>query len=636
MATHLTHLAPPETEPEVVVPPAPPQDDPKQYGGKVAFFQYATVGVFLFLISGFWDLQVQSADYYGERANQNKIKSVPVLAPRGRILDREGRVIVDNKASFSLILNRENFNPVHLPVIARGLNLDPHDLEQRIRRFTRPKYVPLVLKEELTPAELAFVWAHNDAKTFPELELIHANRRLYPKNGFAAHLVGYVGEVSEDELNTVAMAKYEQGDIVGKAGIEKQYNDHLRGEDGQRRVVVDNFGNEREVMTNKEAVPGKDLTLTVDLDLQAVAELAMENKRGGVVALDPRTGEVLALVSRPSYDPNKFTVRILSKDWKEIVNDPFTPMLNRAIQAQLAPGSTFKPIVALAGLETGVLTEGFKVNCGGGASFYGRWFKCHKRGGHGSVDLKKAIAQSCDVFFYTLGNRLGIGKIADYATMAGIGSRTGIDLPQEAAGVMPTPERKRQLSREKWYAGETISVAIGQGDVQVSPLQLAYAMGGLATGGVWQRPHLVREARDEGSTHRHNLQVENVLKIIDGLYAVVNEGGTGGGSRLPGISMSGKTGTAQLASNTLLKGTALGRTMKDNAWFFGFAPRESPEIIVAALYESGEHGNWAAPIVRDIIKAHYDKKARQKVAPALITGGPASLTTQVRPVSLTQ
>jgi penicillin-binding protein 2 len=597
-------------KPEVHAHP-PIRDEAKFSAGKIGVFQYVTVGVFLFLISGFWQLQIQNENIYSEAAARNRIKSIPILAPRGRITDRDGRTIVDNHSSFSLILSRENLRNEHLRPIADGLNLDYDDLVERLHRFRRrPRYEPIIVKEELTRAELAFVNAHKDPETFPEMELIEAQRRLYPKDGLGAHVLGYVGEVSENELNTPEFAKYEAGDVIGKYGIERQYNHMLMGVDGARQVLVDNRGRERQLLDIKEAIPGKDLQLTLDLDLQVVAELAMEGRRGSVVALDPRNGEVLAMVSRPAYDPNRFAGRIRAADWKEIISNPDNPMLNRAIQAQLAPGSTFKPIMALAGLQYGVITDDFRVRCGGGASFYGRYFKCHLKGGHGTVDLHKALAQSCDVFFYTVGNKLGIDRIAEYSQMAGLGELSGIDLPGEKEGVVPSTAWKMRNFRQKWYAGETISVSIGQGATTLSPLQLARAIGGIATGGVWQTPHLVKDFRSTSTTKRANLNIESVIKVIDGMYAVVNEGGTGVRARIPTLEVCGKTGTAQLASNDVLKGTAIGRSMKDNAWFVGFAPRSNPEIVVVALFESGEHGNLAAPIVRDVIKAHFDKKQR--------------------------
>ncbi|MBC7928258.1 MAG: penicillin-binding protein 2 [Bryobacteraceae bacterium] len=600
-----------ETEKERVEQRRFRRDDVSQASGKIAFFQYISVGLFLFLISGFWRLQIESPEVYSEQADRNRIKSIPILAARGKILDRDGRVIVDNHSSFSLILSRDNLKQEHLRPIAEGLNMDYEDLVARVHRFRkRPTYEAIVIKEELTPAEMAFVESHQDPGTFPELELIHAQRRLYPKDGLGAHMIGYVGEVSEAELNTAEFIDYEPGDVVGKQGLEREYNKQLMGVDGQRQVVVDKLGMPRKVIGDKPAVPGKNLQLSIDLDLQAVAELALQDRRGAVVALDPRSGEVLAMVSRPAYDPNRFAGRIRSKDWKEILDNPDKPLLNRATQSRLAPGSTFKPIMALAGLESGALTEDFKVHCAGGASFYGRPFKCHKRGGHGTVALNRAIAGSCDVFFYTLGNKMGIDTIAKYAEMSGFGSKSGVDLPHESEGLVPSTRWKMRTFRQKWYAGETISVAIGQGALEVSPIQLARSIGGIVTGGVWQVPHIAMEAAGRSEAHRENIGADTVMQIINGMYSVVNEGGTAPMARLPGISLSGKTGTAQLASNDVLKGTALGRTMKDNGWFVGFAPRENPEIVVVALIEAGLHGTTAAIPVRDVVKAYFDKKAR--------------------------
>jgi len=593
------------------VPSKPPlRDDTKFATGKIAFFQYLSVAIFLFLFAGFWDLQVRNPEVYNEQAERNSIKSLPVLAPRGKILDRDGRVIVDNHSSYSLILSRETLKPEHIRPIALGLGLDYDGVEARIDRFRpRPKYEPIILKNELTPGELAFVEAHRDPETFPEMELIRAQRRLYPQNGLAAHVIGYVGEISESELDQPEFIKYDAGAVIGKAGIEREYNDTLMGVDGQRQVLVDNRGRERAVLGMKEAVPGKNLQLTLDLDLQVVAELAMEGRNGAVVALDPRNGEILAMVSTPSYDPNKFAGRIRAADWKEIEDNPDNPMLNRPIQAQFAPGSTFKPIMALAGLEKGVIDDNFRVHCSGGESFYGRYFKCHLKSGHGNVDLHKAIVQSCDVYFYNVGNRLGIDNIAEYAEMAGLGRKTGVDLPGEESGVVPSSAWKMQNFRQKWYAGETISVSIGQGALTVTPLQIVSALSGIAMGGVWCRPHLVKGETDHEKPRIGKLDPANAQKIVQGMYGVVNEGGTGVRAQLPGVSVCGKTGTAQRISNQAAK-AGLGRNLKDNAWFVAFAPCGAPEIAVSVLWEGGGESKFAAAIARDVLKAYFDKKAR--------------------------
>ncbi len=439
------------------------RDDTRFAIGRIAASSSILTGrlIFLFLLSGFWVLQVRDHEANSELAERNRIKTVPLLAPRGKILDRDGRVIVDNHSAFTLMLTRENLKPEHVGYIADGLRLDPEDIRARLRRFESAAEVRAHrdLKQELTQADLAFVDSHRDADTFPEMELIQNQQRLYPQNGLAAHVIGYVGEVSEQELNTAEFAKNSQGDVVGKFGLERQYNDILTGVDGQQRVVVDSIGRERQVLESKDATPGNNLRLTLDLDLQAVAELSLRGRRGAVVALDPRNGEVLAMVSQPAFDPNAFTTRIRAQNWKDLTNDPNNPLMNRAIQAQFAPGSTFKPIETMAALETNTIDENFTVRCNGGATFYGHFYHCDEK--HGTLNLHNAIVHSCDTYFYTLGNKLGIDNIAEYAQMAGLGKKTGIDLPGEAEGLMPSPKWKLRTQREKWYAGETISVAIG-------------------------------------------------------------------------------------------------------------------------------------------------------------------------------
>jgi penicillin-binding protein 2 len=592
------------------------RDDTKAAAGKIAFFQYLVVAVFVFLVAGFWQLQVQDPDRYSEAAERNRVKSTPILAPRGKILDRDGRVVVDNKASYSLILNRDQIKWEHLPAIAEGLHLDYNELSAKLRRKNNQPQI--IIKDELTRDEIAFIESHRDQATFPEMDMIKSWRRLYPQDGYAAHIVGYVGEISEAELDSPAYTDYNLGDIIGKEGVERQYNDTLKGVDGRRKVLVDNLGRERAVIDpqdQQEATPGHDIQLGLDLDLQSVAELAMEGKRGAVVALDPRNGEVLAMVSRPTFDPNKFTGRISRKDWGQLTGDPYKPLLNRAIQAELAPGSTFKPIMALAGLETGVIDDKTQFHCAGGATFYGHSFACHKKGGHGTISLHQAIALSCDVFFYNVGNRLGIDRIAQYAELAGYGHKTGIDLPNERESTMPSSKWKMRNYRQKWYAGETISVAIGQGAVTVSPLELAAAIGGLAMRGKWYQPHVVKGAKAVLLREGH-FDPENLDKVISGMCAVVNEGGTGRNAALPNVKVCGKTGTAQLAATELTKKS---KDLKNNAWFVAFAPGDNPEIVVAGLYENGEESYNTVPIVRDVLKAYFDKKERNAKAPTSVT-----------------
>lgn len=597
------------------------RDDATFAAGRVLFFQYFCVAAVLYLALGYWNLQIRRGDYYAELAERNRIRSYPLLAPRGKILDREGRVVVDNNSTFSLMLGRENQDPAQIRMMATALNLDYDEVTERLKKFekSRSRATPIPIKEQLTQAELAFVESHRGRDLMPALEIAQDHRRVYPQGGFSAHILGYTGEVSEYELDSAEFARYKQGDIIGKAGLERQYNDLLMGSDGERRVVVDHMGNERELIDKKEPEAGKSIQITIDLDLQAVAELALKDRRGAVVALDPRTGEVLAMVSAPSYDPNKFAVRIRRKEWEEIRSNPDNPLFNRAVQAALAPGSTFKPIMALAGLETGMVSVDTKTFCRGAGTYYGGVRKCHRT--HGEVDFTRAMQASCDIFFYELGDRLKIDRIAQYAQMAGLGRRTGIDLPSEAEGIVPSTRWKIRTARKRWFAGETISVAIGQGALIVTPLQLAHAIGGLALGGEWHQPHLFRQVVGEAppaldEPRRAKLDPANVASVLAGMSAVVNlPGGTAVNARLPDVEMCGKTGTAQLVSNKLaqarreaIRRGANVQDVVDNAWFVGVAPREKPEIVVAALYEGGAHGDRAAPIVRDVIKAYFDKK----------------------------
>lgn len=606
----------PNLDPQLTDKP-PLRDDTNFAAGKIAIFQYAAVAIFLFLISGFWTLQVQNEKVYDARALANSIKSQPILGPRGRILDRDGRVIVDNHGSFTLFLARESLKEEHLPAIAQGLDLDLADLQARVQRLkTQPKYVQLILKQEASPSDVAFVESHRDY--FPELNLIQGQRRLYPQNGMLAHVIGYTGEISEAELESPEYAKHEPGDIVGKFGIEQEYNDWLTGVDGARQVVVDNMGRVRQVLETVPSKAGKDLKLTIDLDLQAVAELAMDapleelhvsHKNGAVVALDPRTGEILAMVSRPTFDLNQFSHGISRAYWKEINDNPDHPLLNKAIQAQQPPGSTFKPFTALAALESGAIDDKFSVHCTGGIALYGTYQRCWEPKGHGTVALLSGMAKSCDVYFYTIGAKAGINNLAYYGDIAGFGHPTGVDLPHEKEGLMPSEQWKLRTQRQKWYAGETPSVAIGQGALTVTPLQLARATGGLSIGGVWHRPHLIKDLPKPDQPVTWALNQQNVKEIIQGMQGVI-EGGTGGRARIPGIAVCGKTGTAQLTSEQYAKSKGK-KTSDDNAWFEAFAPCDAPEIVVVVLFERFPgHGQYAAPVARDVMKAYFDKKAR--------------------------
>jgi penicillin-binding protein 2 len=591
---------------------------------KITLLQYLVAVTFFGLLIGYWRLQIGQHRTYLELAERNRIRNLPVIAPRGRILDREGRVLADNFPAFSVLLMRETsatLAPARAEGIARGLRVDPVELQRLVERSAQlPRFQPVLLKQSATLEDISFVESHRIE--YPELDLIQVQQRLYPKLGIAAAMLGYVGEVSE-EMIAKPGSPYRPGDVVGKSGIEGQYNQVLSGRDGLRRVVVNSRGQEVGSLTTINALPGNDLRLTIDLDLQMAAEASLGGRAGAVVALDPRSGEVLAMVSHPSFDPNEFARRVDRDQWQRLTNDPLNPLMNKAIQAQLAPGSVFKVITATAALETGTIKPDYTLNCPGAVTIYGHTYHdwvWEKHRGHGSVDLHRALIVSCDVYFYTLGKLLGIDKIDYFAKGLGLGRRTGIDLPAEAPGLIPSPAWVGKAFKRKWWAGETISVAIGQGAVVVTPIQLAYTIGGVASGGALRRPHLAFRDQllalgvdpPEDSEHSFPLSEKTLEAVTKGMWGVVNEGeGTGASARCTGIDIAGKTGTAQVVS-VELQHAAQKAEYKNNAWFIGYAPSTHPEIVVAALVMQGEHSSVAAPVARDVIKAYFEKKPAPK------------------------
>ncbi len=581
---------------------------------RLAAASYVIVGIITLLLFGFWKLQVIDSDKYGQMAERNRVRSIPIIAPRGRMLDRDGRVLVDNYPSFSVLLLRDDMGAVekNLPAIADGLGLSLDDLKDQLSNTSAlPKFQPIVIKPEATQADVAFIESHR--ADIPLLEMLMVHRRRYMPDGFMAHASGYVGEVSEQQIES-SNGKFRPGDVAGKTGLERQYNDLLVGTDGMRRVIVNSVGKEVGRLSQQEAIPGKQIQLTIDYDLQKVAEEALAGKKGAIVALDPSTGEILAFVSRPAPDPNDFAVRVSKEEWLRLNTDEDRPLLNRVTQAQLAPGSVFKIVMATAMLEEKVPPESFTAFCPGYANFYGRMFKCHifGKGGHGVVDLHHAIIHSCDVFFYNVGMRMGIDRISKFAKMLGLGSKTGIDLPSEEPGLVPSEDWVQRVFHRKWYPGETISVSIGQGAVTATPLQLAYMIGGVASAGEFKQPHFLKDAQSVGE-HHVELAENTVEQVTQGMYGVVNEGGTAAAAKLQGIEFCGKSGSAQVIGGDAKSKFGKGqKKFKDNAWFVGYAPRRNPEIVVSVLIEEGEHGGAVAgPVARDIIKAYYDKKEKK-------------------------
>jgi penicillin-binding protein 2 len=605
---------------------------------KIAFLQCVIAATFLGLLFGYWRLQIGQHRQYLQQAERNRIRNLPIIAPRGRILDREGRVLADNFPAFSVLLMRDSpgtLTPARVEAVAHGLQLDLTDLRRLLERAAKlPRFQPVVLKPSAAMEDIAFVESHR--VEYPELDLLQVQQRSYPKRALAAAALGYVGEVSE-EMIAKPGSPYRPGDVVGQSGIERTYNAVLVGRDGMRRVIVNSRGQEMGSMTTINALPGNDLRLTLDIDLQVAAEAALGEHPGAVVALDPGTGEVLAMVSHPSFDPNDFARRIDQQTWQQLNSDPQKPLMNKAIQAHLAPGSVFKVITGTAALETGTIKPDYTVNCPGSVTFYGHTYHdwvFSKGKGHGSVNFHRAIVVSCDVYFYTLGKLVGIDKLAYFAKRLGLGSRTGIDLPSEDPGLIPSPEWVRRAFKRQWWAGETISVAIGQGAVATTPLQLGYAIGGIASGGVFRRPHLAFRdqllalgAQPKQVTAREFPLREGTVEALSrGMWGVVNEGGgTGTGAHDPGLDIAGKTGTAQVVSEELQKAARKGE-YKNNAWFVGYAPSTRPEIVVSALVMQGDHSTVAVPIARDVIKAYFEKKAARRPRPN-------QLQTQVRVMS---
>jgi len=592
---------------------------------KLTAVQYGILLILLVLAAGLWRLQVLGAETYRQLAEQNRIRKVPVLAARGKLFDRDGHLLVDNYPSVSCFLVREQNRNVDadLPLIARGLNLDLDQLRATLKRYrATPHYQPIPIKENISADEQAFIEAHRNE--LPELETIDVERRLYPRDGFAAHLIGYVGEVSEEDLNNPRYAADEPGDVVGKAGVEETYDDLLRGQDGSRDVIVDSHGREVGYLRTQHAIPGQDLKLTIDIDIQRAAELALGDRSGAVVAMDPRNGEILAMVSHPSYDPNDFAAGISRADWSKLVDNPDHPLLNRAIQAQLAPGSTFKILMSVAGLQQGI-AQTMHVFCNGGATFYGHFYACDKH--HGNVDIEHAIPWSCDTFFYTLASRLGIDTIARYAKSVGLGDRTGIDLPGEAAGTVPSTEWKLRNYHEKWFAGETISVGIGQGAVTATPIQLARMIAGIASDGHFVRPHVVNS--DQLSSQFRQalldsfpgsgvatipLDPANWMIITNGMAQATSPGAfnTAFASHLDGVDFAGKTGSAQVASHEAIKRMGTGVDTRPNGWFVGVIPRRNPEFVVAVLWEHGDWGSNAARLAAQVATVYVNKQRREE------------------------
>jgi penicillin-binding protein 2 len=598
---------------------------------RIAVLQYLIAAIFSVLAVSFWVLQIVQHARYEELAENNHQRTLALRAPRGLVFDRDGKVLVVNRNSYSISIDRERTKDLNhtIRLLASVLQLDESGVRTIVDRHRRePTYRPITIIQDATLAQVAAVTARRLDTELPGVVVEEVPTRSYPST-MAAHLFGYVGEVNDAQVSEDEGLK--SGDIVGQAGLEKVYNALLMGTDGVKRVVVNSTGREIRTLEKDEPNEGKRVQLTLDSDVQKAIEDGFDaiGLNGAAVVLEPSNGAVLGFMSRPAYDPNAFAAGIDRVAWAALNTDPDRPLNDRAIQGRFAPGSTFKMAVALAGLEEGIITPDFRVSCHGHANFYGHDFKCWRfsRGGHGSIDLRHAIQQSCDVYFYTVANMLGVDRINKWATALGLGVKSGIDLPNEVQGLVPSTQWKRERMHEKWYAGETISVGIGQGAVAVTPVSMAVYMATLANGGTRVTPHLLK-AVDDGSGWKPMpvpkpqatvpIDPEKLQAIRDGMWMVVNEpGGTGMVTKIAGHDVSGKTGTAQVISNQG-RAAAAGKTEKnlhDHGWFVFLAPRDNPQIAGVVFLEHGVHGGNAALVVHHILETFFAKKDGKPLPP---------------------
>ena len=568
--------------------------------------------IVLLLFSRLWYLSVASFDHYDHAAQRNHIRTVPVLAPRGPIEDRNGRILVENTYGFDLVLFREEKSGLDrtLQFLSETLPVSREELEERLQEASHYSlYQPVVVSQGLTLDQISFLMARRS--DYPLLDIVERPRRFYPHGKLAAHVLGYGGEISRDELRRPGYEAHRPGDVIGKSGIERVYNQVLAGRNGVRKIRVDSHGRAFEELEPIPTIAGEELRLTLDLDIQKAAEDALKEYSGAVVVLDPVSGEILAMASRPTFDPNEFATRISTLRWKELTTHPGRPFQNRSIQNGFPPGSIFKIVMARAGLESQLINARQRVLCTGSQRLFGHDFKCAAAGGHGWIDLEAALQYSCNIYFYQLGKNLGIDRIQAFARQFGLGQKTGIDLPGEIDGLVPSREWKRETRGQAWYAGETISVSIGQGPILVTPLQLAVAVGAVATGRL-VHPHICQPASGESPGEPRLLFAPEQLKDIrTGLWRAVNQGGTAQQARVEGFEVAAKTGTVQTIGRASRERLGPGRAdrFRSTAWFVGYAPVNDPQVVVSVILEqAGSGGAVAAPVAREILQAVYSRK----------------------------
>jgi penicillin-binding protein 2 len=595
-----------------------PREVPPELERRMAVSIAIVTLAFTLIGARLWYLQVQRGPEMRSISESNRIRLTRVPAARGVVYDRYGEILIDNRPSFDVIFVPEDTRDrkAVLTRLAGYLGESEPALHQQSRAPSkRPPYEGIVLRRDVDWPGVVALEAHQI--DLPGISLQVGPKRYYPYGHLAAHLLGYVGEVSEAELAT-GTSPYRSGDLLGKAVLEKSWDADLRGVPGGQQVEVDALGRRVRVLEEVPDLPGTTLTLTLDRDLQEKAERALGEEDGAIVALDPRNGEVLVMVSRPAYDPNVFARGIKRDEWRALIQDPKHPLNNRAVQGQYPPGSTFKVAVAAGLIEEKVVTPFTGVSCGGGIPFGNHFFRCWRKEGHGPMNVHSAVVHSCDVFFYQMGRRLGVDGIAEYSRRLGLGLPTGIALEHEKAGTIPDTQWKRRRFKQPWYEGETLSVAIGQGYVTATPLQMANLAATIANGGTRYRPRYVKRISAPDGTLREEVQSEvlgeavlkkaTLAQVRASMRDVVmTEAGTGKKARVLGIEVAGKTGTSQVVKMGDRERSNKGAKMtRDHAWFIVFAPVENPEIAMAVIVEhaGGGGGAIAAPIAQQIL-SHY-------------------------------
>jgi len=579
------------------------------------------LAVFGVLILRLWFLQIVNGGMYRTKSEHNRIRLQDVPPFRGMIFDRNGEMLVDNRPSYDLYVIPEGIQDREelIKSLDRLLGLDPKVTEQDLAKASHKlPFTPICLKKDMSRDALAVIETHRF--NLPGIMVEVKPQRFYVYKSLASHILGHLGEIGENQLKNGGYPNNKSGDLIGKSGVERKWQSFLNGMRGGEQVEVDAAGRKIRVISKKPAVSGKNVYLTIDKGLQTLAEEALVDKTGAIVAVDPDNGEVLALASSPSFDPNLFVMGIDKATWREISTSGGYPLQNRALTGQCPPGSVFKIIVALAGLEEGVVNPEEEVFCNGVYTLGKHKFRCWKKWGHGNVKLHRALVESCDVYFYTMGKRLGVNKIARYAKMFGLGNRTGFDAGKERGGLIPTSKWKLKRFGVPWQAGETISTSIGQSFVLVTPVQMATLISAVFNGGILYRPKVTKWVGDSQDQRicefspevmgKVEVKQEYLELVKKALIGVVNEPhGTGWRTKLKDITVAGKTGTAQVVKlkkeKELDDAGGVPWKYRDHAWFVAVAPAERPRIALAVVIEHGGHGGSAAsPIAKEIIKAY--------------------------------